>query len=228
MRNTFEPKLQYSFIAAGGLILGAGISIYSGIKQKQQADQIEKNNPYPTATPPQAAIDNQQYAKQAANEGLPSQIIADSMKELQRNQTLAIRTARNRRAGGLIGPIAQGTNDAIARLRDRNAMAQQQNQRALYGVNANLAKYQQSANDWNTKNRYNQQYNYQQQLLGASNQNIVHGIDAAGSAIVRGAGNGLFSRNSRQDPGAGDPNYYGTDPLGPGPNDYMNSGQQLV
>ena len=157
--------------------------------QKQQADQIEKNNVYPTEAPPQAIQDNAQMAKQAANEGLPSQIYANSLKEIQRNQATAIRTAQSKRAGqGLIGPIVQGTDDAVDRLTARNQQAQVNNQRSLYGVNNTLGKYQQDAFNWNSKNRYNQQYNYGQSLLGAGNANIIHGIDAAGNVIARKLG----------------------------------------
>jgi len=189
MRLTWEPRLELSFVAAAGLVIGAGTSIYAGVKQKQQSDQIEKNNLYPTEAPPQAIQDNAQMAKENANVGLPSQIYANSLKEIQRNQAVAIRTAQSRRAGqGLIGPIVQGTDDAVDRLTARNQQAQVNNQGTLYRQNDILGKYQQDAFNWNSKNRYNQQYNYGQQLAGAAGANIVHGVDAAGNIIVRKLG----------------------------------------
>lgn len=216
MRLSWEPRLQYSFAAAVGLV-GAGVSAYVGIKQRQKAAEINKDNPYPQEAVPQAIQDNQQYARQAANEGLPSQIYANSMKDIQRNQQTAIRLASGRPGGvnGLIGSIQGNTNDAMDRLTARNAMAQQQNLRTLYGVNNTAGKYQQDAFNWNSKNRYNQQYNYSQSLEGAGNANLVHGIDSGVSQIpglAKGAA-GLFGNSGSRDPSGGQADYYGSDPL---------------
>jgi hypothetical protein len=182
-----------SFAAAAGLVVGAGTAIYSGIKQKQQANQIAKNNPYPTQTVPQALLDNQQLAKEQASTGLPSQQYSDAMKNIQRTQENAIRNATSRRAGiGLIGNIQQNTNDATQKLDVANANARLRNIQQLYNVNNRVGQAQQSAFDWNSKNKYLQNYGYSQSLQGAGNANLVHGVDEIGSGLIQGAARGLF------------------------------------
>lgn len=185
-----------SFAAAAGLVVGVGTSVYEGIKQKNEASRLAGQNPYPIQDTPQAEKDNQGIARQMANEGLPSQQYALAMKNIDRSRTAAMRDAYDRRGGlGLIGQIQQNTNDAKARLDAQNANARIQNQRQLIGVNNRVAAYQQSNFNWNQKNLYNQNYNYSQQLQGAGNANIVHGIDSLGAGLIQGAARGLFAKN---------------------------------
>lgn len=184
-----------SFAIASGAVglLGAGASLITGLGQKKQGQQLAANNPYPQQQVPQAEKDNQQIAAQMANEGLPSQQYAMAMKNIDRSRSAAMRDAYDRRAGvGLIGQIQQNTNDAKAKLDVANANARIQNQRTLLGVNNKVAGYQQDAFNWNAKNKYNQDYNYSQQLKGAGNANVVHSFDQLGSGLLQGASMGLF------------------------------------
>src|SRR5579864_2930072 len=108
------------------------------------------------------------------------------MKDIERQQAVALRSSYSRRgANGLIGQIQGNTNDALAKLDAQNAAARLNNQRTLLGVNNRVAGYQQNAFDWNAKNKYNQMYNYQQQLLGAGNANLIHGVDVAGAIATK-------------------------------------------
>lgn len=201
MRSTWEPRLQYSAVAAAGLVIGAGSAIYSGLSQRKQAKALAANNPYPTQTVPQADLDNQQLAKQMANQGLPAQQYANAMTNIQRTQQSAMRNGYDRRGGlGLIGQIQQNSNDATAKLDAANAAARIQNQRQLLGVNRQVAGAQQDAFNWNSKNKYLQNYNYSQQLQGAGNANLVHGVDEIGSGLIQGAARGLFSGGSARIP----------------------------
>lgn len=190
----FECKFQRSWIAAGATIVGAGVKIYSGIKQKQAAKKQLAGNQFSPATVPQEELDNQQLAKQMANEGLPSQQYQLGMKNIQRQQMAALRGAQDRRAGvGLIGQIQANTNDATARLDAANAAARGQNQRTLLGVNNQVAGARTRAWGLNESNRRNN-FNYGMSLLGAGNANIVGGIDQ-GVGTTALLGNNLFGNN---------------------------------
>jgi hypothetical protein len=198
-----------------GAVVGAGSALIGGL-QRNKANKLFGQNPYPIQNVPQAELDNQQLALQMANEGLPSQQYANAMTNIQRQQASALRSAADRKAGvGLIGPIQQNTNNAVANLDVANAQARIKNRMALMGVNNRLAGYQQAAWDWNNKNKYNQNYNYAMNLQGAGNANIMHGIDVLGSAALR-YGGGLFGKTTM--PGDNKPvGWYGSDPLGNGP-----------
>lgn len=181
-----------------GGVIGAGVGLFSGLSQKKKAAQMAKNNPYPYQGVPQAELDNQQMAKQAANEGLPGQQYQQAMNSIGQQQNNAINAAKDRHSGsGLISQIVQGGNDAKLKLNVANANARISNQRALYGINKGVAGYQQSAFDWNSKNKYNQDYNYQQQLQGAGNANIVGGIDKLAATGMYADAAGLFGKPRR-------------------------------
>lgn len=209
-----------AWVAAGTAIVGLGASIYTGIKQKAAAKKLAASNTYPTETVPQAALDNQQQAIADANTGLPAQQYAQAMKNIGRQQQTAIRMANDRRAGvGLIGQIQQNSDDAAARLGVADAQARLQNKRNLYAVNNRVAGYQNDAFNWNSKNKYNQDYNYSQQLEGAGNANLMHGVDVAGSAAIglvkmqqAKKANGLYG-NAVDNSHIGDSSWYGSDPL---------------
>lgn len=121
--------------------------------------------------------------QQAANEGLPSEQYAKAMQNINRQQLNALKAAKDRR-GGLeaIGAIQQRTNDATLGLDAANAQARQQNQLRLAG-------YRDKAWDWNKKQKYQTDYNYAMNLLGAGNQNLVGGIDKlfAGGGLMAGS-----------------------------------------
>lgn len=185
--------------AVGGLV-GAGLGLFEGEQQKKQSAKLLAANQFTPATVPQSALYNQQLAEQQANEGLPSQQYQMAMKNIQRQQSTAMRSAQDRRAGvGLIGQIQQGSNDSQARLDAQNAQVRLQNQQRLMGVNNQVAGYTTQAWQLNEQNR-RQQYNYGMQLLGAGNENIIHGIDSGVASLMR-SGGGLFGTNNTSNNG---------------------------
>lgn len=182
---------NYSSIGgtAGGLVggpIGAGIGslaggligLIAGAGQKKKGRDL-LNQPHPTYHIPGEIT-------QAANEGLPSEQYAQAMKNIQRQQVAAQTSAQNLRAGlGMIGQSQQLSNDAGLSLDVANAQARQKNQRVL-------AQYKDKAWDWNVKDKYQRDYNYGMQLLGAGNQNTMFGLDKAGAGIGMLAGGGAF------------------------------------
>ncbi len=165
---------------AAGSILGAGISLLTGGKQKRQGRALI-NQKYPEYGIPSEVT-------QAAAEGLPSEQYAQAMKNINRNQVAAMGSAQSRRAGvGMIGKVQQGTNDATGDLDVANAKARQQNQ-------LRLGEYKDKKWKLNVKDKYDRDYNYGMQLLGAGNVNSTGGMDKLGAGLGMGAiaGAGAF------------------------------------
>lgn len=175
--------------AAGGLIggpIGAGIGalaggligLFSGNSQKKKAQALI-NQPYPEYHIPGEIT-------RAAAEGLPSEQYQQAMRNIQRQQMASIAQAQDRRMGlSAIAGTQQRTNDASLNLDALNAKTRQQNQFRLAG-------YKDKAWQWNVQNKYQRDYNYGMQLLGAGNQNTMAGIDKIGAGIGYLAGGGAF------------------------------------
>jgi hypothetical protein len=169
----------------GGLA-GAGWGLYSGLHQENQAKKLQNQNPYPTQTVPQGIQQNAQQANRMSLLGLPSAQYQEAMKNIQRQQETAIIAAQDRKAGmDAIAGTNQQANDALQQLSAADVGARRQNIQTAYGQNQVLGQYQQSAFDWNSKQKYLQNYQYAMSLLGAGNQNITRGIDTGASAIAR-------------------------------------------
>lgn len=205
----------------GGLV-GAGVGLFSGLSQKKKANALLKGNQYPTATVPEAELQNQAMAKNQALGGLPSVTYQNMMKDIERQKNQAIAGQQDRRsAEQTIAATQQNADDANQNVNSQDAIQRIQNQRTLYGVNSQVGAYQDKAADWNQRNKYNQNYAYGMSLLGQGNQNVISGIDSGVAGIMRsGALNGINISGRKRtpyDPSGGDPNYYGSDPLGPGP-----------
>lgn len=187
MRTDFTAKLQFSWIAAAVTVVGAGVSIYKGIKQKSDAKKLLAQTQGKEV--PQALLDNQRLATQQANEGMPSEQYAVARRNIDRQNNLAIMRSNSRRGGlGLIGQIQQGTNDAYGNLDARSAAMKVNNQGRLMAVNSQIGGFQ--------NQKYHGDYNYARSLQGAGNENINNGIDSGLSAIGSGASGYMKRRSS--------------------------------
>lgn len=175
--------------AAGGLIGGI-----TGLFQKKKGNQLLKNNPYPNQPVPNEVLANQQVAQNMANEGTPSQQYQNAQKNIQRQQSTAVSAAQDRRLGGaLIPTIQQATNDAAGNVEAQSSVTRRENQLNLQNVNNQVAGWRNQAWDWNQKQKYLQNYQYGQSLVGVGNQNIMAGADKILGGLVGGYANGLFS-----------------------------------
>ena len=167
-----------------GLIAG-GVNLIGGLfkggkarRQRKKGERLLKEAGDPDYTIPEEVT-------KAAAEGLPQQQYDNAMKNIQRQQLMAIKSSQDRRGGlASVGRIQDNTNNATLNLDSADAQARQQNQRTL-------AQYKDKAWDWNTKQRFERKYNYAQSLIGAGNQNAAAGFDQAVSGIGMGLSAGL-------------------------------------
>lgn len=179
--------------AVGGLIGGV-----TGFFQKKKANALLKQNPYPTEAIPNEVLANQQMAQNMANEGMPSAQYQQAQKNIQRQQAAAIANAQDRRSGtASIGAIQEGTNTAEGQLDAQNSETRRQNQLNLQNVNNQVASWRDKTFDWNSRQKYLQNYQYGMSLLGAGNQNMMAGADKLIGGIAGGYANGLFSGSGR-------------------------------
>jgi hypothetical protein len=166
-------------LIAGGAQLISGL-IKGGQAKKQRREGNNILNEIGPEVVPQDVLDNQVMAKQMANQGLPSQQYANAMKNIQRQQLMAMRGATDRRGGlAAISATQQAANDALGNLDEADARQHMANQGQLMAINNQVG---------NWKNKiWERKYNYGMDLVGSGNQNKVSAFDSIASGIGNAA-----------------------------------------
>ncbi|MCW3111366.1 MAG: hypothetical protein JWQ09_5872 [Segetibacter sp.] len=171
-----------AWVAVGIAGVSAGAKIISGISQKHQANQIEKNNIRPVQSVDPAYQQNVNQATQMAQEGMPSQQYNNSLNNIGRNQSgglMALGRSANPSAG--IASIVRAGNDATNSLDAQSAGMRNQNILNLMRQRNILSQQRQNAFDYNNKDKYSENLAKSQAYLGAGNQNINSGLNEVGS-----------------------------------------------
>lgn len=185
----------------GTLIGGAGgaaVGLVTGLLGKKKAKNILAQNPYPNEAMPSEIEANQQIAQGAATEGMPSEQYQEAQKNIQRTQNAATDAASAAPGGAVrnIGAIQQASNDATGQVNAQSAEMRRQNRGELYAANNTAASWKDKLFDWNSRQKYIQNYNYGMGLLGQSNQNIMSGTDKLLGTVSGAASSGLFGGGS--------------------------------
>lgn len=216
--------MPVTLIGGGANLVGGIIKGIVGAGQKKQGKKILNGLQYPTESIPGEIVQNKNLAEQQAAAGLPSEQYNNAMRDIQRQQLMAIRSAHDRRGGlAAVSGIQQGTNDATNNLNSIDAQQKIRNQNQLMNANNTLAGWKDKIWQNNVMGKYNQQYNYGMGLLGMGNQNFVGGIDQglagvgkAASGYLTGTGglknggiNNLTVDNTDQSPYGNNYNTYG-------------------
>lgn len=184
--------------AAGGL-LNTGIGIAQRAKGRKLLKQLGDS---PQERIPNAVLQNQQLATNAANTGIPQEQYNNAMKNIQRQQLMALKGSADRHGVlGSIGAITQAGLDATGNLDARDAAARQQNQRTLYSINNQVGNWQDRVWQNNVNNPYMRKYQYANSLLGIGNQNATTGADQLLGAGALYGGSGGFRSNKTVDNG---------------------------
>lgn len=214
-----------ALIGGGANLVGGLIKSIVGSGQKRQGKKILNGLQYPTESIPQEEIENQNLARQQAATGLPSEQYNNAMRDIQRQQLVAIRSAHDRRGGlAAISGIQAGTNDATNNLNAIDAQQKIRNQNQLMGVNNTLASWKDKVWQNNVRDKYNQDRSYAMGLIGVGNQNFVGGIDQGLAGVGKAASgyltatggmkggmgtNGLVVDSTNQSPYGNNYNTYG-------------------
>lgn len=189
-----------SLISAAGQSVGGQIKSIVGLIQSRKASKLLKGLQYPVETLPDEYAQNQRMAQNMASTGLPSEQYNLAMKNIQRQQVAALRSANDRRGGLAVIPgILQGTNDATLNLDAQNAAARMNNQRNLMTVNNQVASVKRDLYDKNIRQKYLRDYAYAMGLKGMGNQNMFGGLDQMLGAGTSAAGS-TFGNNYGYNP----------------------------
>lgn len=186
---------------AAAQLAGGLLSMGIGLAQRGQANKWLKNNQQPIEGLPSEIKRNQQLAEIRANTGLPSEQYNNAMKNIQRQQLMALRGASQMGGGkalGILGGINEQGNDAVAGLDAADAGARLNNEGQLINVNNNVANWKSQLFDRNVRQKWLRQYEQMMGQQGSGNQNLVGGIDkifAAGGEY--GASEGFGSGNNK-------------------------------
>lgn len=190
-------------VGQGVANIGSGlVSGVAGYFQRRKAKKMLKGLHQPTYTIPNEVLQNQKMAQQAANEGMASQQYNNAMKGFRHTEANALAGATDRRSALMALPkIQQQTNASIGNLDAQDDAIRQQNRRALYGVNSQVAGYRDKAFDINQMQPYQRDYSYAMGLLGAGNQNLLSGADkilAGGGQLLGGGGSSGGGKKKNQ------------------------------
>ncbi len=157
------------------------IGVITGLSQKRKASRLMGDLKEPTI--PNEYLQNQGLAQLRANTGLPTAQYKQAEQNIYRQQNAAL-SARKDRRGGLmgIGALNQQTNDALLGLDVANANARVRNEGTLMNANSQVGNWRSQ----NAREKYNRDYGYAMQLMGAGNQNFTSGLDYAGAGLIYG------------------------------------------
>jgi hypothetical protein len=189
----------------GAIAQGVGglINLAVGAGQKRKGKKLlKKIGDSPDMNIPNEVLQNQKMAQLRANTGLPQEQYNQAMKNLQRNQMMALSGARDRRGGlSILSATQQNMDDGTLNLDVADAKARIGNENTLYGVNNNVANWQQKKWQNNVADKWNRKYQYGMSLLGAGNQNFSGGanqIASAGISYLSGRQGGQQGNGSGQ------------------------------
>jgi hypothetical protein len=198
-------------------LLSGGVGYF----QRRKAKKMLKNLQQPVYDIPNEVMENKRRAEIAANEGMPSQQYTNAMRNIRQNENDVLNASLDRRSALMALPkIQRQSNNATSNLDAQDAAMRTQNQRALYGINSQIAQYRDKAWDINKMQPYQRDYGYAMGLLGAGNQNLLSGADrliAGGGQLIDSVsgGGGGGRKKQQQTPGAYGDGYsqeYGNSP----------------
>lgn len=165
---------------AAAQLAGGLLSMGIGLVQRGQANKWLKNNQQPIEGLPSEIKRNQQLAEIRANTGLPSEQYNNAMKNIQRQQLMALRGASQMGGGkalGILGGINEQGNDAVAGLDAADAGARLNNEGQLINVNNNVANWKSQLFDRNVRQKWLRQYDNMMNQQAAGNINATSGVD---------------------------------------------------
>lgn len=166
----------------GGLISGASslLGILGGIGQKAKGKRMLRGLKDPGYVIPEEFQKNLGQAENMARTGLPSQEYNLASTNIQRGTQAGLRQLgrmSNPFAG--IAGLARGQSDAFARLDASNAAARRQNMLQAMGARRELAGQKLNQQQY-AQQRYMDQVNQANALMGAGQQNTAGGLGSLG------------------------------------------------
>jgi hypothetical protein len=169
----------------GGLIsgtIGGLYNIASGIFSKAKANRLAKQSVRPIYTAPGEIAQNQELARNAAQNGMSATEYNNQLNNINTNEAAGLNTLstqRNSLAG--VGNIVAQSNAADMNLNAQDDAVKRQNLQNLYSANSQAADYADKAFQYNKADKYAQEQNIISQLRGQGNASVNSGVSSLGN-----------------------------------------------
>lgn len=170
-------------LAVAGLALGGVKALAGGI----QALSAGKKKPEPKYEIPKEVFEVTQRAEEMARTGMPEASRMQALQGAQQSALFGMRAAQDRRGGlAAIGNIQAGLDRSSLQVAAQDASMRQQNMIRAQQALMTQAQYRDKAfaNQWQSWMNEEQR---RRSLVGAGLQNIMGGLDLAGSMMAMGA-----------------------------------------
>ena len=185
-----------SWIAVGVVGGSALLKLGEGAVQTHNANQIDKNNPYPSYQIPAEYQQNLNQAQNMSQEGIPQAAYNAQQTDIRANQANALHTI-----GGSANPtnaaaIVRQGDQATGQLNAQDAIQRNRNLLTLLQERQTLAQQKDKQWDWNTRQKYLGNLAKSQALRTAGNSNISGAFSDISGGASAVAGNGGFGGGS--------------------------------
>lgn len=186
--------MTFVAVSAGIGAASLGIGVAKGISASHQANEIAKNNPRPTYQIPDEYKQNLAMAKQMAQIGIPQQAYNNQVNAINQSQAGAVGAlAQSANPGGGLAGIVRAGNNANDQLNARDANARIAGEKGVLAANNAIANQKLQAQQYNSFDKYSEDFNRSQALKSASNtdwQNAFNGASSLASGLAKNYQNG--------------------------------------
>lgn len=179
-------------VAGGAALVQAGI----GVAQYAKGVKDLKNLTRPEYHIPPEIEKNMTEADLMAYYGMPDAQKAEYQQNIQRTQQAATRGIADRKGGiGSIVAAQQQTQDAYTKMLSMDVQQRMANIQRAQQMRQTMAQYRDKAWQINEMDPYEQNYAEAQSMMGAGMQNVMGGLQSAGSMAMTAMGDpGLMAR----------------------------------
>ena len=194
-----------SFVAAGVAVVGGGIQMYQGYKQKKAGEQAERvaQASKPEFEISQEAKANLRDAEQMAGMGLMAEQRTAAEQDIQRTTQAAMMGSADRRGGlGMVSSTAATEQRANLGLLQQDVEARRANMQQLMTVRDQMTEYK-GKKFQHEYNEYAADLDYARAQVGAGMQNQQMGMNSMISGVGQGVQGGMdMARMAAGDPTA--------------------------
>ena len=194
-----------SWVAAGVAVVGGGIQMYQGYKQKKAGEAAERaakaNRPDSSRMITTEARQNLRDAEQMAAQGLAIEQRTAAEQDIQRSTQAAMMGSADRRGGlGMVSSTAATEQRANLGLLQQDVQARRANMQNLMQVRDTMTGYKMKQFE-HEYNEYATDLDYARAQIGAGMQNQSMGMNT----MISGVGQGIQGQMDMARMAAGDP-----------------------
>jgi len=192
-----------SWIAAGVAVVGGGIKMYQGYKQKKDGQEMEDGLNKPDFVIPEEALKNLSIAEKEAYNGLPENQKRAFLENQQRTSQTALRNSSDRRGGlGIVSQVQGQENLSNRQLLIDDTKARQQNMQRASDARNVMSDYKMKRFE-HQYNEYSSDLDYARGIQGAGLQNMNTATSEIAGGVMQGVGGMNANKQAELDREAG-------------------------